>query len=154
MNIAILRQFWQADNLGLNWLHWLREPFLLISRIYVAKVFFMSGLTKINDWGTTVMLFTDEYKVPFLSPSVAALMGTVGELVLPVLLVVGLCGRFAALGLFVVNVVAVVALTDIPVPALQQHVFWGWMLAMLAIVGMGQWSADCWLKKRLVSKAS
>jgi putative oxidoreductase len=95
-----------------------------------------------------VALFTDEYKVPLLSPSVAAFLGTAGELVLPVMLVLGLCGRFAALGLFVVNVVAVIALTDIPVPAFQQHVFWGWMLAMLAIIGVGQWSADCWLSKR------
>ncbi len=148
MNIATLKQFWQADNTGVKWLNWLREPFLLASRIYVAKIFFMSGLTKLNDWGTTVALFTDEYKVPFLSPSVAALLGTAGELVLPVLLAAGLCGRFAALGLLVVNAVAVIALTDIPLPALQQHVFWGWMLAMLAIVGVGQWSIDCWFKKR------
>ena len=72
----------------------------LAARVYVAQVFFSSGLTKLRDWGTTVALFTDEYKVPLLSPTVAAVLGTAGELVLPVLLVLGLAGRFSALGLF------------------------------------------------------
>lgn len=151
MTIQTLKQFWQTNNPLLNTLNFLREPFLLVSRIYVAKVFFLSGLTKINDWGTTVALFTDEYKVPFLSPSAAAFLGTAGELVLPVLLVLGFCGRFAALGLFVVNFVAVIALTDIPPAAMQQHVFWGWILACIAIVGTGQWAVDCVIKKRLAA---
>ncbi len=145
-----LAAWWRNDSVFNRALKRLRDPFLLGSRLYVAYVFFASGLTKIQDWGTTVALFTDEYKVPFLSPSVAALLGTAGELVLPVLLVLGFCGRFAALGLFVVNIVAVIALTDIPAPALQQHVFWGWMLAMLAIVGMGRASVDCALKRWLL----
>ncbi len=80
----------------------------LVARIYVANAFFLSGLTKLRDWGTTVSLFTDEYHVPLLPPELAAVMGTTGELVLPVLLVLGLAGRFAALGLSVVNVVAVI----------------------------------------------
>ena len=52
-----------------------------MARAYVAQVFFLSGLTKLRDWGTTVALFTDEYNVPLLPPEVAALMGTAGELV-------------------------------------------------------------------------
>lgn len=147
--IAPLKSFWKMNAPAVQWLNHLRNPFLLLSRIYVGQVFFMSGLTKIQDWGTTVALFTDEYKVPFLSPSVAAVLGTAGELVLPVMLVLGLCGRFSALGLFVVNAVAVIALTDIPPAAMQQHVFWGWMLAMLAIVGVGRWSVDCQIQQRM-----
>ena len=95
----------------------------LLARLYVAQVFFLSGLTKLRDWGTTVALFTDEYHVPLLSPTVAAAMGTAGELVLPVLLVLGLGGRFSALGLFVVNFVAVISLSEIAPAAFQQHVF-------------------------------
>jgi putative oxidoreductase len=117
----------------------------LAARVYVAQVFFLSGLTKIRDWDTTVALFTDEYKVPLLKPAMAALMGTGGELALPVLLVLGLGGRFAALGLFVVNAVAVVALADIAPAALQQHIFWGSLLAGLAIYGPGSWSLDRWV---------
>lgn len=121
---------------------------LLAARIYVAQVFFLSGLTKLRDWETTVALFTDEYQVPFLSPGLAAWFGTGGELVLPVLLLLGLGGRFAALGLFVVNAVAVVALTDIPPAALQQHQFWGALLAGVAIFGAGQLTLDRWLRLR------
>lgn len=119
----------------------------LLARLYIAQIFFLSGLTKIRDWGTTVALFTDEYKVPFLPPALAAAMGTAGELVLPVLLVVGWAGRFSALGLFVVNAVAVIALSEIAPAALQQHIFWGSLLAGLAIYGLGPWSADRFLKR-------
>ncbi|MBC7648461.1 MAG: DoxX family protein [Vitreoscilla sp.] len=119
----------------------------LLARLYIAQVFFLSGLTKIRDWGTTVALFSDEYKVPILSPALAAAMGTAGELVLPVLLVLGLGGRFSALGLFVVNAVAVISLSEIAPAALQQHVFWGSLLAGLSIYGLGPWSVDRWIKR-------
>ena len=47
----------------------------LLARAYIAQVFFLSGLTKLRDWDTTLLLFTEEYKVPLLSPGVAAVMG-------------------------------------------------------------------------------
>lgn len=121
---------------------------LLLARCYVARVFFLSGLTKLRDWEITVALFTDEYHVPLLPPEVAAVMGTTGELVLPVLLVLGLGGRFAAAGLFVVNAVAAISLPDIGEAALQQHVFWGSLLIGLLLWGPGRWSADGWLSRR------
>lgn len=117
----------------------------LAARVYVAHAFFLSGLTKLRDWEITVALFTDEYHVPLLSPPVAAAMGAAGELVLPVLLVLGLAGRFAALGLSVVNIVAVISLAEIAPAALQQHVTWGVLLAGLALYGVGRWSLDCLL---------
>lgn len=121
----------------------------LLARLYIAQVFFLSGLTKLRDWETTVALFTDEYKVPLLPPAAAALMGTAGELLLPVLLVLGLGGRFSALGLFVVNAVAVISLSEIAPAALQQHVFWGSLLAGLAVYGLGPWSLDRWLAPKI-----
>ncbi|MBX3627851.1 MAG: DoxX family protein [Rhizobacter sp.] len=121
------------------------------ARLYVAQVFFMSGLTKIHDWDTTLALFADEYKVPLLPPPVAAVMGTAGELVLPVLLLLGLGGRFAALGLSVVNAVAVLSLTEIAPAALQQHVFWGSLLLALVLWGPGKWSLDSLLAPRLAA---
>lgn len=124
----------------------------LLARLYVSQVFFSSGLTKLRDWGTTVALFTDEYAVPYLSPEVAAMMGTAGELALPVLLVFGLGGRFAALGLSVVNLVAVLSLAEIAPAALQQHITWGVLLAALAVFGVGRWAVDTplrvWLARR------
>ena len=116
----------------------------LAARLFVAKVFFLSGLTKLRDWETTVALFTDEYHVPLLSPELAAYAGTAGELVLPVLLVLGLGGRLAALGLSVVNVVAVLSVPEMPEPALALHVFWGSLLAGLVLWGPGRWSLDAW----------
>ncbi|HAL37996.1 MAG TPA: hypothetical protein DCP03_07705 [Polaromonas sp.] len=121
----------------------------LLARLYVAQVFFLPGLIKLRDWEATVALFTNEYKVPLLSPALAAAMGSAGELVLPVLLVLGLGGRFSALGLFVVNAVGVVSLAEMAPAALQQHVFWASLLAGLAIYGLGPWSLDRWAAPRL-----
>ncbi|MGA0612984.1 DoxX family protein [Caldimonas sp. KR1-144] len=127
-----------------GWLEALQPPAQLAARLYVAQAFFASGLTKLRDWDITIALFQDEYHVPLLPPEVAALMGTGGELVLPVLLVLGLFGRFAAFGLSIVNVVAVLSLAEIAPAALQQHVFWGSLLAALVLWGPGRWSADAW----------
>ena len=121
---------------------------LLAARLYLAQVFLLSGLTKLRDWDVTLALFADEYHVPLLPPEVAAWAGTGGELVLPVLLALGLGGRVAALGLFVLNAVAVISLADIAPAALQQHQFWGSLLLALLLWGPGRWSVDAWLKRR------
>ena len=104
----------------------------------------------IHDWDITRLLFTEDHQVPLLSPEVAAVMGTGGELVLPVLLVLGLAGRFAALGLSVVNFVAVLSLSDIAPAALQQHITWGLLLAVLVLYGLGKWTVDClWIRPHI-----
>jgi putative oxidoreductase len=121
---------------------------LLAARLYVARLFFLSGLTKLRDWDTTVLLFTEEYRVPLLSPVAAAWAGTAGELVLPVLLALGLGGRVAAAGLLVVNGVAVVSLPELTEAAAQQHLFWGCLLTGLLLWGPGRWSADGVLGRR------
>jgi putative oxidoreductase len=137
--VARIHTRWQPLTQALNALQPLAA---LVARGCVAQVFFWSGLTKLRDWDTTVALFTDEYHVPLLSPAIAACMGTAGELVLPVLLVLGLAGRFSALGLFIVNAVAVIAHSEIAPAALQQHILWGALLAALAIFGLGPWTLD------------
>lgn len=142
---------WSALVAGLNALQPLAA---LAARLYVGQVFFLSGLTKIRDWDTTLALFADEYKVPLLPTGVAAFLGTAGELVLPVLLVLGLGGRFAALGLFVVNAVAVVSLSEIAPAALQQHILWGALLAGLAIYGPGAWSLERWVWPKIAGRAT
>ena len=48
----------------------------LAARLFVAKVFFLAGLTKLRDWETTLLLFTEEYRVPLLPPEAAAWLGT------------------------------------------------------------------------------
>lgn len=121
----------------------------LAARAYVAQVFWLSGLSKLRDWDTTLALFADEYHVPLLPPPLAAVLGTGGELLLPVLLLLGLGGRFAAAGLSVVNLVAVISLAEIAPAALQLHQFWGSLLLALLLWGPGRWSVDALLQRRL-----
>lgn len=130
----------------------LQAPALLAARLFVAHAFFLSGLTKIRDWETTLLLFENEYAVPLLPFEWAALLGTGGELVLPVLLALGLAGRFAAAGLSVVNVVAVLSLAEIAPAALLQHQLWGCLLAVVLLWGAGRWSADALLARRLLPR--
>lgn len=94
------------------------------------------------------MLFEDEYAVPLLSPAVAAWSGTAGELVLPMLLLLGLCSRFSAAGLFVLNVIAAISYPDMSSAGLKDHVLWGWWCAMLVCLGAGRASLDHWLSCR------
>lgn len=122
--------------------------FNLAIRLYVGNVFFKAGLVKIQSWDTTIALFENEYQVPVLSPELAAYMGTAGELVLPVLLVLGLGGRFAALGLFIVNAMAVISYPDIDNLGMKDHILWGWLLAVIFFYGVGKLSVDAWLKRR------
>jgi putative oxidoreductase len=122
---------------------------LLVARLYVVQAFFLSGLTRLRDWDTTLALFADEYHVPLLPTEMAAWLGTGGELVLPALLALGLFARCAALGLFVVNAVAVISLAEIGPAALQQHQFWGSLLLGLLLWGPGRWSLDAWLGKHM-----
>jgi putative oxidoreductase len=126
---------------------------LLVARLYVAQVFFLAGLSKLRDWDITLALFADEYQVPLLPSELAAWLGTGGELVLPVLLALGLFGRFAALGLFIVNAVAVISLAEIGPAALQQHQFWGSLLLGLLLWGPGRWSVDGWARSRWLPPA-
>jgi len=116
----------------------------LAARAYLAQVFFQSGLLKLRDWDSTLSLFADYYQVPLLPPSLAAYLGAGGEIVLPVLLLLGFGGRFAALGLSVVNLMAALSLPDIGEGALLQHVFWGSLLLALSLWGPGAWSLERW----------
>lgn len=152
---SLLARLWAGSERAIDGLDALQPAALLLARLYVAEVFFRAGLTKLADWDTTLALFIDEYHVPWLDPTLAAWLGTGAELALPVLLVAGLVGRFAAAGLFVLNAVAVTSLADIAPAAFQQHLFWGSLLTMLLLWGPGRWSLDRvampWLRRRLLA---
>jgi putative oxidoreductase len=125
----------------------LKPVALLAARLYVAWVFFASGLTKLRDWDSTLFLFEEEYAVPFLSPELAAYLGTGGELILPVLLALGLFSPVAAIGLSIFNVVAVISLEEIAPAAFSMHVVWGLLLALVVLWGPGRISCDSFLRK-------
>jgi putative oxidoreductase len=130
------------------------QPLLLLAaRLYVALIFFRAGMLKLADWGSTLVLFRETYKVPVLAPELAAYVGTFGELVFPVLIAVGLAGRLGAAGLFVVNVMAVVSYLDLfgfECPAgINAHFYWGSLLLALVVFGPGKISLDEFILHRL-----
>ncbi|MCL4780421.1 MAG: DoxX family protein [Gammaproteobacteria bacterium] len=124
------------------------QPLLLLGlRLWVSWQFFKSGWLKLGDWDNTLFLFQEEYRVPLLPPELAAVAGTFGELFFPLLLILGVIGRYAALGLSAVNVLAVVSYSHILLAsgfeaALAQHYLWGLMLLVIVIFGPGSLSVQ------------
>ncbi|QEL56230.1 DoxX family protein [Chromobacterium paludis] len=151
MNKALKPAF-GAYRLLIRYANWLQPLVLLLLRVWIANVFFSSGLTKIADWDVTLALFTDEYHVPLLPPAVAAVMAACGELGLSALLTLGLGGRFAAAGLFILNAVAVISYPGLTDATRQFHYFWGAQILVLLAFGPGLLSLDAavrrWLQRR------
>lgn len=122
------------------------QPFAALAiRLYVAKVFALSGWLKFSRWDSTLALFENEYQVPLLSPQTAAVVGTTAELALPVLLVLGIRSRATVLALFVFNIVAVISYPDLSPAGLKDHVLWGALMLVIAVYGPGRISVDRWL---------
>jgi putative oxidoreductase len=123
----------------------------LAIRLWVANVFFKSGLTKIQNWEGTMYLFQNEYKVPLLPPELAAYAGTATELAFPILLVLGLATRFSALVLFVFNIIAVISYPGLEEVGLKDHQHWGLLLLVPLLHGPGKLSLDHLLGKRFAT---
>jgi putative oxidoreductase len=124
----------------------LADVLLLVLRWFIAWQFLKAGLVKLDDWSSTLALFESEYQVPLLSPVLAAYLGTAGELVFPILLMAGLFTRWAALGLFAVNAMAVISYPqlftfDCPA-AINDHKYWAVILAVIFVFGAGRLSVD------------
>lgn len=120
----------------------------LALRLYVAAVFWRSGLAKAQSWDATLLLFEYEYQVPVLPPDVAALLATASEIAFAALLAVGLAGRLGAGALFAVNVVAVLSYPGLMGAGLEDHKVWGLMLAVLFLRGPGKLSFDHFFARR------
>ena len=131
-----------------QWFSYLHDPVVLGLRIYVGWQFFKAGLLKLENWDSTIFLFQYEYRVPLLGPETAAVLGTVGELVFPVLLWTGFASRLSAIGLQFVNIIAVVSYAHVifnpefGTGALKDHLYWGLMLLVIMVYGPGRASLD------------
>ena len=131
----------------------LRPLLLLGTRLWVSWQFLASGWLKLTTWDTTLYLFKDEYHVPLLPPTAAAVVGTFGELFFPTLLVLGLFTRAGALGLFAVNAMALISYWHVLggddfAAARGQHFLWGFMTLVIATCGAGGISLDSLLGRR------
>jgi len=115
----------------------------LAARFGIAGVFWLSARTKVEGWlavsDNAVALFADEYRLPLLSPLVAAHVATYAEHLFPVLLALGLFTRAAALALLAMT--AVIQVFVYP-DAWPTHLVWATALLYLAGRGPGRWSLD------------
>lgn len=116
---------------------------LLVQRLGIASVFFMSGRTKVdglltvND--TAFELFRTDYALPLVKPEIAAYAATYSEHLFPILLVLGLFTRLSATALLVMT--AVIEIFVYP-DAWPTHLSWAGLLLPLIAFGGGKLSLD------------
>jgi putative oxidoreductase len=134
----------------------------LVMRVALAVPFWRSGilkwdgLLKLSD--TAVTLFTDEFTLHlpggpyhYPAPTVMAFLSGCGEILFPVLLVLGLATRFAALGLLFMTVVVELTVPD----GWPVHITWAAMALSIMAWGPGRISIDHWLHtKRFGNRSS
>lgn len=115
----------------------------LVARLGIAAVFFMSGRTKVEGFLTltpsTFELFRTEYVLPLIPPHIAAYLATYAEHLFPLLLVLGLFTRGAALALL--GMTLVIEIFVYP-DAWPTHLSWAGLLLLLVARGGGAWSLD------------
>ncbi len=122
---------------------------LLVARLGIASVFFLSGRTKVEGLLTitdsTYELFRTEYALPLIPPDIAAVAATVSEHLFSILLVLGLATRFSALALFLMTLtIEIFVYPD----AWPTHLSWAAILLPLIARGGGAWSVDRFLSGR------
>lgn len=125
---------------------WLLPLFDLFVRLWIASIFWRSGVLKFQSWETTLTLFTYEHPVPLFSPEAAAFFGTVFELSCPVLLAFGFLTRLAALPLILMTVVIQLNYMHI-----VEHYYWVILLTYLLLKGPGALSIDYVLRRKFLS---
>jgi putative oxidoreductase len=140
---GILGALWRIrralDGISYSWL-------ALPLRFAVATIFWNSAMAKLANWETTISLFSDEYQLPLIPPEIAAYLATSIEISTPVLLVLGLLTRPAALVLL--GMTAVIEIFVYPL-AWPTHIQWAAMLLILLCRGPGKFSLDYVIWRRL-----
>lgn len=115
----------------------------LVARVAIAAIFFLSGRTKVSGFldikDSTYVLFQEEYHLPLVPPDLAAHLATYAEHFFPLLLILGLFTRGAALALLgMTTVIEIFVYPD----AWPTHLSWAGLLLLLIARGGGAWSLD------------
>ncbi|BAO83004.1 predicted membrane protein [Serpentinimonas maccroryi] len=126
---------------------WISHALIALAcRFGLAGIFWFSGRTKVDGWlqvnESALLLFEHEFALPLIPPLWAAHLATYAEHLLPLLLVLGLGTRWAALGLLCMT--AVIQFWVYP-DAWPTHLTWAAALLYLLGRGAGRYSLDHWL---------
>jgi putative oxidoreductase len=120
---------------------------LLVQRLGIASVFFMSGRTKVDGLltvkDTAFELFRTDYALPLIKPEIAAYAATYSEHLFPILLTLGLFTRFSASALLIMTLVIEIFVYP---DAWPTHLSWAGLLLPLLALGGGTVSLDRLLK--------
>ena len=135
-------------------IRWLDSiPYALLAfplRLAVAIVFWNSAQSHLANWDTTLYLFETDYALPFLPPVPAACMAVAIEVSTPILLVLGLLTREAALVLL--GMTTVIEVFVYP-EAWPTHIQWAAMLFVLLARGPGRLSLDWLIRRRFLDES-
>ncbi len=126
----------------------------LVARVAPAAVFWQSGQTKLDGWRVSenaIYLFREEYRLPLIDPVIAAHLAAFAEHFFPILLVVGLATRFAALALLCMTLVIEIFVYP---DAWPTHGTWAAAFLLLMTQGGGTWSLDHLIKRRTAHSTS
>ena len=120
----------------------------LVVRLWLAQIFFVSGVMKLTHWETALSLATFEYPVPWMAPATAALLGMCVEVGGAVLLAAGFMTRYAAAAMLALSLV--IQFEYLP---FDSQLFWAALFGWFAIAGAGSLSIDRLLRRGLIDSA-
>jgi NADH dehydrogenase/putative oxidoreductase len=120
----------------------------VLIRLWLAGIFWASGMVKLQSWTTALYLSAHEYPVSWLDPVTAAWLGETIEIVCPPLLVFGLATRFAALPMLILSLVI-----QFSYQALDQQLFWAILFAWYVVKGAGAISLDALIGRGIAATA-
>lgn len=122
--------------------------FDLFLRLWLAQLFWVSGIQKLSNWDTALYLAANEYPVSWLSPITAAYLGVAIEFLCPIFLALGLATRAAALPMLILSLVIHVEYQE-----LNSQVYWAVLLGWYVVMGAGALSLDRLLGRGLADSA-
>ncbi|KAF8818537.1 DoxX family protein [Rickettsia endosymbiont of Cardiosporidium cionae] len=117
---------------------------MLVSRIWMARVFGNSGLNKLLDWDVALYLFEYEYKIPFLPYYLSAVLATATEITCSVALMLGIFSRLFSIPLLILTIVIQFTYLNF-----LEHFYWALILSIIIFYGPGIYSVDYIIKSKL-----